>query len=126
MKRAFVVLTIFILLSSTLVAKSVESLLEENECMKCHQIMGIKFAPSFSMISKMNSGWFGASKNSIKNSIKNGSKGKYPMFSNAYMPAFSKLSKKELNAITDWIVKQGSGRMYHKGSGRMHHRRMMY
>lgn len=123
MKKLLLGLITISLLISSLIAKNADTLLKENKCMSCHNIMGMKLAPPFSGISKMNSGWFGVSKRSIKDSIKNGSQGKYPMFSNAKMPAFAELNEEELNTLTDWITKQGSrgmrnGMMHHNG---MHH-----
>ncbi len=113
MKKLFLGLISIGLLISPLLAKDVRTILKENKCMKCHNIMGMKSAPPFSGIARMNSGWFGVSKSSIKNSIKNGSQGKYPMFSNEKMPAFANLSDKELDILTNWIIKQGSNSMRH-------------
>lgn len=122
MKKILLGLISIGLLVSSLAAKDAKTLLRENKCMKCHSIMGMKAAPPFSGIARMNSGWFGVSKSSIKNSIKDGSQGKYPMFSNEKMPAFSNLSDKELDTITNWIIKQGSNGMR---NGMMHHNGMM-
>jgi len=119
MKKLTLGLTIVGLLASSLVAKSAETLIEENKCMDCHNIMGMKYAPPFSAIAKMNSGWFGNSKNSIKNSIKLGSQGKYPMFSNTKMPAFSKLNDEEIEILADWVIAQGSKDMRHGMRHRM-------
>jgi len=107
MKLIVTFILVFTFFSGYLPAQNIEKLLIKNDCFKCHNIMGIKKAPSFYMISKMNTGWFGISKKSIINSIKNGSQGKYPMFSNIKMPAFKNLTTKELNAIADWIASQG-------------------
>ncbi len=109
MKKLFFYL---IIINSFLYANSAEILLKQNKCMSCHNIMGIKSAPSFSMILKMNSGWFGISRNSIKNSIKNGSQGKYPMFSDVKMPAYKHLSNQDLNTLARWIVHNGSKGMH--------------
>jgi len=109
MKKLFFYL---IIINSFLYANNVKILLKQNKCMSCHNVMGIKSAPSFSMILKMNSGWFGISKNSIKNSIKNGSQGKYPMFSDVKMPAYKNLSNQDLNALTRWIISRGSKGMH--------------
>ncbi len=112
-----IVLSCILITSSSLFAKSAETILKENNCMKCHSIRGMKSAPPFSMITKMNSGWFGTSNKDIKNSIKNGSQGKYPMFSNTTMPSYKNLSDKELDTIIAWlesISKKGMmGRMMH-------------
>ena len=91
-----------------------EILLQENNCFNCHNINGMKSAPPFTGIARMNSSWFGNAKSSIINSIKNGSHGKYPMFSNTKMPSFKNISEDELNTLSDWIILQGSNSM-HKG-----------
>ena len=131
MKKIIFTLITLGLLSSSLLAKNVETLLEENKCMSCHDIMGMKSAPPFWGIVRMNSNWFGTSKSSIINSIKNGSQGKYPMFSNTKMPSFKNLSEKELNTLADWIISQRSSGMHrnkmhngHMGNGHMNNRHM--
>ncbi len=121
MKNLFLSFITISILFSPLVAKNAKILLKENGCMRCHNIMGMKLAPPFAGIARMNSGWFGVSKNIIKDSIKNGSKGRYPMFSNTKMPAFRNLNNEELNILTNWIVKQGSKRIR---KGMMHHKMM--
>lgn len=106
MRRVILALMFMGLVSSSLLAKSAEAILKENNCMECHNIRGMKSAPPFSMIYKMNKGWFGLGESSIKDSIKNGSKSKYPMFSNTYMPAYKHLSDTELETLVDWIKSQ--------------------
>ena len=103
MRRVTLALVIIGLISSSLFSKSAEDILKENNCMKCHNIYGMKYAPPFSMILRMNEGWFGLSENDIKNSIKNGSKGKYSMCSSTQMPAFKNLTDEELNTLITWL-----------------------
>jgi len=95
-----------------LYAKSAQELIKKNNCMSCHNIIGMKDAPPFAGIARHNSNWYGKSKQSLINSIKNGSKGKYPMFSNTQMPAFKHLTKQELETIAAWIFAQGSNKMH--------------
>lgn len=118
MRRVILALMFIGLVSSSLLAKNADEILKENNCMKCHNIRGMKSAPPFSMIYKMNKGWFGLGESSIKDSIKNGSKGKYPMFSNFSMPAYKHLSDNELDIIMDWIKSQSQMGMRHN---KMHH-----
>jgi len=108
MRRVILYFMIFGLFGSALMAKNAPELLHKNGCMKCHNVMGIKSAPSFFMIAKMHSGWFGVSKKGIAKSIKYGSYGKYPMFANASMPSYRKLSDKDIGVMTDWIAAQNS------------------
>ncbi len=122
MKKMILYLAI---ISSFLYANRAHTLLKENKCMSCHNVMGIKSAPSFSMILKMNSGWFGISKSSIRDGIKNGSQGKYPMFSDVKMPAYKNLSKQDLNTLVNWIVSQGSRGMHNCMKYKQHKLRMM-
>lgn len=123
MKKLTLGLIIVGLLASSLVAKSAETLIEENKCMDCHNIIGMKYAPPFSGIAKMNSGWFSNSKSSIKDSIQNGSQGKYPMFSSTKMPAYTNLNDKELDTLVNWTLDQGSKGMRH---GMMNHMKKQF
>ncbi len=117
MRRVILTLMMIGLINSSLLAKTAEEILKQNNCMKCHNIRGMKSAPPFSMILKMNSGWFGLPESDIKNSIKNGSKGKYPMFSNSSMPAYKNLTDNELDTLMSWIKSQSKkgmrGNMMH-------------
>ena len=117
---ALLTLTITGLISSSLLANSAEEILEKNNCMKCHNIRGMKSAPPFSMILKMNTGWFGLPESEIRESIRNGSQGKYPMFSNTSMPAYKNLSDKELDTLMSWIKAQSKKGMR---NNMMHHNR---
>ncbi|AKF25297.1 hypothetical protein YH65_07765 [Sulfurovum lithotrophicum] len=84
-----------------------QTLIEKNKCMSCHNIMGMKDAPPFAGIAWRNSRInANTAKATLKNSIKNGSHGKYPMFSNTRMPSFSHLSDKELDTLATWVLSQ--------------------
>ena len=96
-------------------------------CMGCHAIVGKKNAPAFRGVANRNLRFNGSNaKTSIINSIKNGSKGKYPMCTNSVMPPFPNISDEELNTLADWILSQagrrgqgmGQGMGYGQGSGR--------
>ena len=82
MKKLVLSLSTLGLVYSSLLANDVQSLLQKNNCMNCHNIVGMKSAPPFMAIARMNSSWFGSnnSKRNIMKSIKEGSQGKYPMF----------------------------------------------
>ena len=125
MRRVTLVLVIIGLINSSLFAKSAKDILKKNNCMKCHNINGIKYAPPFSMILRMNEGLFGLSENDIKNSIKYGSKGKYPMFSNTSMPAFKNLTDKELDTLITWL-KSLKGMRHRMMRHYMRHRMMQH
>lgn len=115
MKRATLALLATGLLGFSLFAHSAQEILSQNSCMKCHNINGMKYAPAFSMIIRMNRGWFGLSESDIKKSIRYGSQGKYPMFANTKMPAFKNLSDKELDTIVNWLKTLNHSRMMHRG-----------
>jgi len=103
------ILTIGILLSSVLYAQSADEIMKANGCFSCHAIASRKAAPAFAGIGKRNKRFEGIhAKATIMNSIKNGSKGKYPRFANSAMPAFSNLSEKELSTVADYILSQSS------------------
>jgi len=118
MRRVTLTLLIIGLINSSVLAKSAEEILKQNNCMECHNIRGMKSAPPFSMILKMNSGWFGLPESDIKNSIKNGSQGKYPMFSNNAMPAYKNLTDEELSTLMNWMKSQSNKGMR---NNMMHH-----
>ena len=117
MKKTLLSLTLISAASVALFAgDSAQVLIEKNNCMSCHNIMGMKDAPPFAGIAHRNSR-MGNAKKTIEDSIKNGSKGKYPMFSNTRMPAFSHLNKEELNTLSKWVLSQSS-KMMQCGSGK--------
>ena len=100
-----VVLTL--LLTSGVVFASGEQLVQSNGCMDCHNIMGKKLAPAFMGVARKNIQWFGNdAKSKIIESIKNGSKGKYPQFSSSEMPAYGHLSGEEIDTIASWILEE--------------------
>ena len=105
------------LLSSVLFAQSAEELINTNGCLACHAVASRKAAPAFAGIGRRNKRFEGTNaKATIMNSIKNGSKGKYPMFANSAMPAFSNLSQAELSTLADYILAQSS-KAHCKGKG---------
>jgi len=88
-------------------------------CMGCHAIVGKKNAPAFRGIANKNLRFNGSNaKASIINSIKNGSKGKYPRFANSVMPPFPNISDNELSTLADWILSQAGKRGKGQGMGR--------
>ena len=98
-----------VVLSSVLFAQSAEELIKENGCLACHAVASKKAAPAFAGIGKRNKRFEGGNaKATIMNSIKNGSSGKYPMFSNSAMPAFPNFSQEELSTLADYILAQSS------------------
>ena len=109
MKKIIATLSITVMMATSGFAADSDSakvLIEKNGCMSCHNIMGMKAAPPFSGISWRNSRGGASAKSTLKHSIKNGSHGKYPMFSNTKMPAFSHLSDKELDTLATWVLAQ--------------------
>lgn len=107
-----------LLLSGALFAQNAQELINTNGCLACHAVASKKAAPAFAGIGMRNKRFEGANaKATIMNSIKNGSHGKYPMFSNSAMPAFSTLSDGELSTIADYILSQSSKAKCHAGKG---------
>jgi len=105
------------LLSSSLYAQSAETLIDQNGCLGCHAIASKKAAPAFAGIGMRNKRFEGDNaKATIISSIKNGSQGKYPRFSDTAMPAFSNLSDDELSTIANYILAQSSKAKGHGGS----------
>jgi cytochrome c len=102
------------LLTSLAFAQSAEELMQSNGCFNCHAIASKKNAPAFAGIAKRNKMQNGANaKTIIINAIKNGSKGKYPHFSDMEMPSFTNFSDAQLNTMADFILAQSSK---HKGN----------
>ncbi len=99
-------------------AQSAQEIMQQNGCLNCHAVTGKKTAPAFAGIGKRNKRFEGPNaKTVIMNAIKNGSKGKYPMFSNSAMPAYGNLSEKELSILADYILAQSSKAQGGKGRG---------
>ena len=114
------VLTTILLLGGALFAQSAQEILQQNGCLNCHAVANKKAAPAFAGIGKRNQHFERANaKTAIMNAIKNGSKGKYPMFSNSAMPAFGNLSEQELSTLADYILAQSS-KAHGKGRGTGH------
>ncbi|WP_456457321.1 c-type cytochrome [Nitratifractor sp.] len=112
------VLAITLLLSGALFAQSAQEIMQQNGCFNCHAVASKKAAPAFAGIGMRNKRFEGPNaKTVIMNAIKNGSKGKYPMFSNSAMPAFGNLSEKELSTLADYILAQSSKAHGGKGCG---------
>jgi cytochrome c len=103
------VITLTLLLSLSLFASSAEELISSNGCLSCHAVASKKSAPAFAGIAKRNLRFEGdGAKEVIKSSIKNGSKGKYPRFSDTSMPPYPNLSNSDLEKIADYILSQAS------------------
>ena len=71
----------------------------QNGCLSCHAKNFKKVGPSFDEIAKK------LTISQIKNSIKNGSRGKWKESKNIPMPSFKKISDKNLEIISKWIKK---------------------
>jgi cytochrome c551/c552 len=112
-------------LSSLLFSQSVQEIITANGCMTCHAISTKKNAPAFAGIGKRNQMQNGNNaKAVIMSSIKNGSSGKYQMFSNTSMPPYQNLSTEELELLANYILAQSSkasGQHNGQGGGQGHH-----
>ena len=77
-----------------------EALISKNGCLECHQTRGAKLAPGWMGISKKAS-----SMESLIETIKTGSKGKYPnpKFQGIEMPSFGHLKDDEIKSMAEWI-----------------------
>jgi len=105
-------------LGVSLFATSAQTLMNDNGCFNCHAVASKRAAPAFAGIGMRNKHFEGASaKATIMNSIKNGSKGKYPHFANSAMPPFPNLTEEQLSTIADYILSQSSKAKGH-GHGR--------
>ena len=78
-----------------------ERVFQQQRCTNCHDINRDKVAPSFTNISKK---YTIEDRDSLINSIKNGSKGKWKQFK-LIMPPFKKMSDKDIEGMADWILK---------------------
>ena len=115
MKKIFIATLV---LSGVLFAQSAQELIDANGCLACHAVASKKVAPAFAGIGMRNKRFEGANaKATIMNSIKNGSQGKYPMFSDSAMPAFKNLSQQDLSTLADYILTQSS-KAHAGGSGK--------
>ncbi len=121
MKKIILALGVVGLLSSSSFATDATTILNNNGCMSCHNIMGKKDAPAFMGVARRNMRFEGTNaKANIINSIKNGSKGTYRNFTNNEMPPYPNLSDSDLNTIADYILTLNNKRgMKGKGKGMM-------
>ncbi len=102
----------------TLFAGSAEALMKQNGCFACHAVASKKSAPAFAGIGMRNKRFEGANaKEVIMHSIKNGSKGKYPMFSDTAMPAYPNFTQEELSTLADYILSQAPKAKGRRGQG---------
>lgn len=119
MKKLILGFSLIGLLATTAFASATaQELIQANNCMSCHNVMGMKDAPPFAGIAWRSSRWGDNSKQTLMNSIKNGSHGKYPMFSNTQMPSFKYLSDKDLDTLATWVMSQSSNGMMKCGGGK--------
>jgi len=113
------IILVGLVVTGTLFAGSAEELMKQNGCFACHAVASKKSAPAFAGIGMRNKRFEGANaKEVIMQSIKNGSKGKYPMFSDTAMPAFSNFTQEELGTLADYILSQAPKAKGHRGHGR--------
>ena len=106
-----------VVLSGVLFAQSAQEIIDANGCLACHAVASKKAAPAFAGIGKRNKRFEGAdAKTVIMASIKNGSKGKYPRFSDTAMPPFANLSEGELGILADYILAQSYKAKGHGGN----------
>ena len=77
-----------------------EQVLETHDCKACH--FNKRVAPTFAQIGKR----YANNKEHIKESILNGSKGRWSGFS-LPMRGYKDIPKKQLDALAEWIIKEG-------------------
>jgi len=77
-----------------------ERVLEQQKCNNCHDIKKDKVAPSFEMIA---SKYTQKDRETLINSIKNGTKGKWKG-KVLPMPPFKNMSDKDISGMVDWIL----------------------
>jgi len=112
------ILFVTLFAAASLFANSAEQLIAENGCLGCHAVASKKAAPAFAGIGMRNKRFNGPNaKKIIMQSIKNGSKGKYPRFANSAMPPFPNFTPKQLSMIADYILAQSSKARGHGGKG---------
>jgi len=105
--------------SGILYAQNAQEIIDKNGCLACHAIASKKAAPAFAGIGKRNKRFEGDNaKTVIIKSIKNGSQGKYRMFTNSSMPPFTNLTKDQLNIVADYILAQSSKAKGHGCKGK--------
>jgi len=79
-----------------------EKIALKNNCLTCHRIDKYIVGPSFQEIAHT----YKDNIDFIKNSILNGSRKKWASSKGAMMPAFQKLSNKDIETLARWILKQ--------------------
>ena len=79
-----------------------EKIALKNNCLTCHRTNEKIVGPSFQDIANI----YKNNISIIKNSIRNGSNKKWLDSKGAIMPAFKKISEKDLGILTKWILKQ--------------------
>ncbi|WP_434638117.1 cytochrome c [Sulfurimonas sp. NW7] len=107
-------------LTGSLFAQSAQEIIQNNGCLSCHAVASKKAAPAFAGIGMRNKRFEGENaKEVIMASIKNGSQGKYPRFSDTAMPSFANLTQEQLSTVADYILAQSSQAkgMMGKGGG---------
>jgi len=101
MKKILILITAIYNIS---LAMSGENIVNQYGCMECHGIKKGKTAPAFEDIAKK------AEIKNIKDSIKNGSQGKYKKFTQNIMPEFDYFTNNELENIAKWIKSLKNGK----------------
>jgi len=113
MKKIIMLLSVF---STIMLAQSAQEIIDANGCSACHAVASKKAAPAFAGIGKRNKMFYGSdAKSHIINSIKNGSKGKFPMFADSAMPPYPSLTDEQLSTLADYILSQSSKAKGHGG-----------
>jgi len=79
-----------------------EKIALKNNCLTCHRVDKNIVGPSFVEISNTYKG----NMQTIKDSIRNGSKKKWVSSKGVMMPAFKNITKKDLEILVEWILKQ--------------------
>jgi len=76
----------------------------KHKCLGCHKVNKKIVGPSFIAIAKK----YKDSKEKMIESIKNGSKNSWKSSNGAVMPPFKKINEKELDTLSNWILKSKS------------------
>jgi cytochrome c551/c552 len=113
MKKIILTLAVF---GAVAYAQSAQEIIDANGCTACHAVASKKAAPAFAGIGKRNKMFYAAdAKSHIVDSIKNGSKGKFPMFADSAMPPYPTLTDEQLSTLADYILSQSSKAKGHGG-----------
>nr|WP_321268565.1 c-type cytochrome [uncultured Sulfurimonas sp.] len=78
-----------------------EKIALKNRCLGCHSVDKKRVGPAFIDIAKK----YKNNKNDMIKSIKDGSKEKWQDSKGAVMPAFNKMQDKDLETLSEWILK---------------------